>query len=266
LTIFAATTSADEEIRGNDELNKKILISLGLFTLITSSLSLGAYAGSNLEEIKAYLNKGIKVQLNGQQLQIKDSAGQNTYPITYKGTTWLPVRSISSALHIGIEWDAKANTVNIKSKAIPSLTSANEIKSYLISNYSILKTGIGYTSFKFDIYENNTLDYPYDYWIQINYDETFFNKFQSESLTEDQKILTKNELRIFSEKIGRDLVEKMPHSKIEGGYFRSWYDNPVFKSFYSWSNYDELPSGSTKPYSEIKPSSFRWNDLIDTAL
>jgi hypothetical protein len=270
--MFAATTSTDGECRGYDNVKKKLLVSLGLFTLIASSVSLGAYAGANLEEVKAYLNKGIQVQLNGQPLQIKDSAGQNTYPLSYKGTTWLPVRAIGDALSVGIGWDEKANAIDIKSNSIPTITTAYDIKSYLISNYSIFKTSIGYTSFKFDIYENSSIEYPYDYAVNIDYDEAFFNDLQtSENLTADQKIIVKNELRIFSEKIGRSLIERVPNKKIQGGYFKSWYEDPaktklIYKSYYSWSNYDELPYGSTKPYSSIKPTTFRWYDLIDSEL
>jgi hypothetical protein len=270
--MFAATTSTDGECRGYDDVKKKLVVSLGLFAIITCSVSLGAYAGANLEEVKAYLNKGMILKLNSQPLQVKDSAGKITYPLTYKGTTWLPIRTIGDALNVGIGWDAKTNTIDIKSNSIPTLTTANDIKSYLVSNYSILKTSIGYTSFKFDILEDNSMEYPYDYWVNIIYDNAFFNDLQkSESLTPDQKVIVKNELRIYSEKIGRALTEKVPNHKIKGGYYRFWYEDPaetklLFNTYYSWSNYDELPDGSHKPFTTIKPSTFRWDELIDSEL
>jgi hypothetical protein len=253
-------------------MKKKLVLSLGLFTLIASTLSMGAYAGANLEEVKAFLNKGIKVNLNGHPLQITDSAGQATAPLTYKGTTWLPVRAIGDALRVNIGWDAKANAVDIKSNAIPTLTTADDLKSYLISNYSILKTSIGYTSFKFDIAEHTSIDNPNDYWVQINYNKAFFEDLQiGDKITADQRVIVKNELRLFSEKIGRDLAEKVSNKKIDGGYFRTWYEdaaetNLIMHSYYSWSNYQQLPNGNAKAFAAIKPSTFRWVDLIDDEL
>src|SRR5258708_211233 len=78
------------------------------------SLSIGAFAGANLEVINVYLNKSLQVKLNGQQWQPKDSAGAGTYPITYNGTTWLPVKSIGDVLGAKIGWDAAANSVLIE--------------------------------------------------------------------------------------------------------------------------------------------------------
>jgi thioester reductase-like protein len=51
--------------------------------------------------------------LNGQQWQPKDSTGASTYPITYNGTTWLPVKSIGDVLGAQIGWNAAANSVLI---------------------------------------------------------------------------------------------------------------------------------------------------------
>jgi hypothetical protein len=50
-------------------LKKKLLISTIAAGVIAMSLSIGAFAGANLEVIKVYLNKGVHVKLNGQQWQ-----------------------------------------------------------------------------------------------------------------------------------------------------------------------------------------------------
>ncbi len=85
--------------------------------------TMGVYAGSNLQEIKAYLNGDMKVSVNGQPLQLKDAQGNPLLPITYKGSTYLPVRSVSTALNVPVDFDPKTNTVFIgeRSEGVPIL-------------------------------------------------------------------------------------------------------------------------------------------------
>lgn len=97
-----------------------MIVAFGLSLLIALSMSIGAYAGANLTEIKAYLNKGVNVKLNGMAWQPKDSKGANTYPITYNSTTWLPVKSIGDVLGVKVGWDGTTNTVLIGEASQPS--------------------------------------------------------------------------------------------------------------------------------------------------
>jgi len=84
---------------------KKLVVSVGLAAIVASSMTIGAFAASNLQEIKAYLNKDLKVKINGEVLKT-DSA-----PITYKGTTYLPVRAIGEAVGMNVGFDAAGNAV-----------------------------------------------------------------------------------------------------------------------------------------------------------
>ncbi|MCR8636664.1 copper amine oxidase N-terminal domain-containing protein [Paenibacillus radicis (ex Xue et al. 2023)] len=73
--------------------------------------SVGVYAGSNLQEIKAYLNGDITFQLNGADWYPLDETGQKVLPITYNGSTYVPLRAISPAFNAPIDYDADTNTV-----------------------------------------------------------------------------------------------------------------------------------------------------------
>lgn len=98
-------------IVGGFNLRKKIL-STGIITgALALAMSVGAYAGANLEEVKALLNKGIQVELNGKSIDLKDEHGGVLYPITYDGNTYLPVRSIGNAMGLSVAYDADANKV-----------------------------------------------------------------------------------------------------------------------------------------------------------
>lgn len=91
---------------------KKKLLSTGLIAgSLALALSVGAYAGANLEEVKALLNKGITIELNGSAIDLKDEQGGVLHPITYEGNTYLPVRAIATNLGLDVAWDGAANKV-----------------------------------------------------------------------------------------------------------------------------------------------------------
>ena len=79
-----------------------IMVAVTLF-----SVTMSAVAASQLAEIKAYLNHGIKIVLNGQPWQPTQT------PITYQGSTYLPLRAVGEALGAEITWDGATQTVGI---------------------------------------------------------------------------------------------------------------------------------------------------------
>lgn len=84
------------------------------------SITIGAYAASNLQKIEVYLNKSLKVKVNGELLEITDSSGNPTHPITYNGTTYLPVRSIGESVGLPVGFDPDSNTVLLgEDKVVP---------------------------------------------------------------------------------------------------------------------------------------------------
>jgi hypothetical protein len=92
-------------------LKRKLLISLVAGTLIVTSASVGAFAASNLQAIKANLNLGLKFKVDGKEWVPTDQNGKTVYAITYNGTTYLPIRSAGNALGVEVGWDGKNNTV-----------------------------------------------------------------------------------------------------------------------------------------------------------
>ena len=86
---------------------KKKWIATGAAAIFLISTSAGVYAGSNLQEIKAFLNPSIKFQVNGKPFQPQNEKGAVLAPISYNGSTYLPVRAISTALGVAVEYSAK---------------------------------------------------------------------------------------------------------------------------------------------------------------
>src|SRR5690606_11535018 len=92
-------------------MKKKIIVSTGLIAIIVTSMTIGALAASNLQEIKAFLNKDLKVKINGDLFTPKDASGNVYYPITYNGSTYLPVRAVGEAVGLKIGFDSTENAV-----------------------------------------------------------------------------------------------------------------------------------------------------------
>jgi hypothetical protein len=90
--------------------SKKMIIATMVFGMAVAG-SAGVYAGTNLQKISAYLNHSIGFKVNGAAYSPIDNTGKALAPITYKDTTYLPVRAMADALKIPVTFDAAANQV-----------------------------------------------------------------------------------------------------------------------------------------------------------
>ncbi len=75
-----------------------------VFALISSVLALGAGA-AELSSKKADVNSGIKITIDGTEFVPCDANGDAVDVFLYNGTTYLPVRAVSSLFSTGIMWD-----------------------------------------------------------------------------------------------------------------------------------------------------------------
>ncbi|WP_433945112.1 stalk domain-containing protein [Paenibacillus sp. SN-8-1] len=105
---------------------KKKWITAGAAAALLMSTSAGVYAGANLQQIKAFLDPSIKFQVNGKPFQPQNDKGAALAPITYNGSTYLPVRAISNALGVAIDYNGQSNTIFLgeKLEGVPIADSA----------------------------------------------------------------------------------------------------------------------------------------------
>jgi hypothetical protein len=78
-----------------------------------ASMGVGAYAASNLQEIKAYLNPGLSFKVNGKPFSLQDGNGGTLAPITYNNTTYLPIRAVSDALDVAVHYDNASKMIQL---------------------------------------------------------------------------------------------------------------------------------------------------------
>lgn len=90
---------------------KKFFPALVLTLVLLCGITIGASAANGLQEIKAYLNANITVKLNGEAQTLLDANGTRVYPITYNGSTYLPVRAVAGLVGLSVDWDQATQTV-----------------------------------------------------------------------------------------------------------------------------------------------------------
>lgn len=90
---------------------KKSALTLALAIAVVFGIMIGANAADTVKTITATLNYGITIKYNGNVQEMKDANGNTVYPISYEGTTYLPIRAVSNMLGIEVNWDGPTQTV-----------------------------------------------------------------------------------------------------------------------------------------------------------
>ncbi len=85
------------------------VLSIALMLITAGTVAVGANAA--LKAISAYLNYGVSIKYNEQTQTMYDANGTQVYPISYNGTTYLPVRAVADMFGIAVDWDAANNAV-----------------------------------------------------------------------------------------------------------------------------------------------------------
>lgn len=109
------------------------------------SFCLGVGASNGLEEINALLNRGITIKMDGQAQEMYDANGERVYPISYNGTTYLPVRAVSNMLGLGVMWDEASNSVLLTSGGAVSTSKTLAAGATVGDTYINEFMGIGFT-------------------------------------------------------------------------------------------------------------------------
>ena len=80
-------------------------------TLAGTMLTSGVVFAKQISETAELFYNNIKIVVNGQEIQPKDPNGNYVEPFIINGTTYLPVRAVSDALGVNVDWDGNTNTV-----------------------------------------------------------------------------------------------------------------------------------------------------------
>jgi hypothetical protein len=108
-------------------MNKTVLSIVCITALCSAFGTVGVFAGSNLEQIQAYLNHSITFSVNNADWTAKDEDGSTLAPVIYNGHTYLPVRAAGQALGADVVWDEANYKVKI-SQTVSDSTYGNPYK------------------------------------------------------------------------------------------------------------------------------------------
>lgn len=124
----------------NLKLQKKKMALVGSALVLLLTFSAGASASSTMERIQANLNHGISFLLNGEAWAPKDPNGNKLTPISYKGTTYVPLKSVAEATGVEVSFNAVKQQISLTSKASTSNTSSTETRvPFSVDNVSHVK-------------------------------------------------------------------------------------------------------------------------------
>ena len=95
---------------------KKRLFIIGVALVLVLAAAVPALASNGWVQ-KSLEYRNIKITLNGKTLTPTDVNGNVIEPFIIDGTTYLPVRGISNALGLEVDWDDATSTVILKDPA-----------------------------------------------------------------------------------------------------------------------------------------------------
>ena len=108
---------------------KKVLLFLMVFVIVFAS-------------VPAFAATEVKVEIDGAPVKCQDVNGNEVSPLLIEGTTYLPVRAISKALNLEIEWEDSTKSVFINGKPEKSEKSDN-VNIYINGTLFTAKDALG---------------------------------------------------------------------------------------------------------------------------
>lgn len=79
--------------------------------LMAPAFAAGSTDAAAAREITATLSTNITVEYKGEAQSMTDANGDPVYPVSYNGTTYLPIRAVSNILGLAVDWDQATKTV-----------------------------------------------------------------------------------------------------------------------------------------------------------
>jgi hypothetical protein len=93
-------------------MNKVKNILVGAVAALMLSSAITALAAGKIE-IKALLNEDIKIVFHGNEAVLHDENGDRVYPISYNGTTYVPIRGVAQLYGDIVSWDGDTQSAII---------------------------------------------------------------------------------------------------------------------------------------------------------
>lgn len=80
---------------------------------LTLTMMLGASGGALAAQVQGTQDPGVSVTVDGKPVDLKDVNGNPVEPVIIDGTTYLPVRAVSEANGLNVDWDGESREVKL---------------------------------------------------------------------------------------------------------------------------------------------------------
>ncbi|MBQ7298323.1 MAG: hypothetical protein IJW77_00595 [Clostridia bacterium] len=168
----------------------KLIRSIALVLAMIMCMAVGAFAATNLQEIKAYLNYDLAIRYDGELQTMYDANGKQVVPISYNGTTYLPIRAVGNMMGIDVLWDGENYQVLLGKTGqaidfIENFTPYSNTFTYEHRKYSDGKTyQLGDKTYSHFIAMNNSNYYGEGYYdLAGKYESLTFDIYSTEDQT-----------------------------------------------------------------------------------
>ena len=136
----------------NNSIAKRVGALVLCAALAAGSLAVAAGA-AQASSVTAQLSPNISIVVDGTARTFYNAAGAEVHPITYNGTTYLPIRSIGELMGKNVNWDQSTLTVSLTSPRTADAASgtpdgsasARQIAAELHPEYTITVDGTART-------------------------------------------------------------------------------------------------------------------------
>lgn len=184
------------------------------------------------QNVAAELRSDITVVVDDAVRTFADANGKTVYPLSYQGSTYLPIRAIGELMGKSVAWDGKTNTVTLSGSSGGEITDADvivggarsiltveEAKAKALEDAGLTASQVTFTEAKLerddgrDVYEIEfyTADYKeYDYEIDARTGKVLEVDYDAESFTPPAASGT-----ITREKAQEIALAKVPGAKAE---------------------------------------------------
>ena len=95
--------------------SKKMLVFV-LAAIAIMAITVTVAAQTRNRNVTALMNYELTIRLDGEALTLRDVNGNEVQPLTYDGTTYLPLRALAEILGLDIGWDGETQTVLLYSR------------------------------------------------------------------------------------------------------------------------------------------------------
>jgi len=93
---------------------KIVFLALVIIALATTAT---VFANTQNRQVTATMNYEITIRLDGEVLTLRDAGGNVVQPLSFEGTTYLPLRALAEILGLDVEWDGSTQTVSLYAHA-----------------------------------------------------------------------------------------------------------------------------------------------------